>query len=231
MTRRVTAISVMVVAMGISVWVLWGQRDSVANPGATVTRLDVDTGYPTTIPLTQDHILTLDADGATRELSVTLQEDYAECTVEFVRRGETLKRSATIHVYELRSTVEEFPYSWVVWSMSPLGGFELFSVKSKENYLAWVEGFDLRIAEVSQARDIDAAMACWLAGMPGARVVHVPVRGIVPEVALWGVDAFNADITILSVAKDEAGHWAIEIASPEGEKFTIIGDGENWELE
>ena len=65
-----------------------------------------------------------------------------------------------------------------------------------------------------------------------SQIVTVPVRLLVPEVDKWGVDAFNADIRIVSVGKDEAGNWVVKISGPDSpEVYTLVCENGQWRRE
>ncbi len=168
-----------------------------------------------------------------QELPVVLERVLCDARVP---RRDRPTWSGRTSLYQLRSASPGNSFSWAVGGPYLPVGFRLFRHEPGHNYLAWVNAGSVFVAEVNQSRSMSEALAeCFSADgpfPPGGAVDHVRVVAphLVPDAWHWGRDAFNADITILSVAKDEGG-WVVEIASPEGEEFTIVGDGENWELE
>lgn len=120
---------------------------------------------------------------------------------------------------------------WAIWSVRPLAHFRLFSSQRGQNWLAWVHAANIHFADVTHPRDRVTALTERLSGKSPSRFAYVPAGDIVPMDEPWGVDAFNLEINIVCIAKDEAGNFAIEIANPKGEEFTIVGDGENWHRE
>ena len=188
------------------------------------------------VSLADARLVFVGPEGERQEVRVVLKRVLCDARVP---RRDLPTWSGRTSLYQLRSTSPGNSFSWAVAGpYFPIAvGFRLFRHEPGHNYLAWVMATSVFVAEVNQSRSMSEALAeCFSADGPfptGGAVDYVRVVAphLVPDAWHWGRDAFNADITILSVAKDEVGGWVVQIASPEGEKFTIIGDGENWELE
>lgn len=168
--------------------------------------------------------------GETQPIPVVLRQGPFRCTVERNLNGETQQRQWDLWLSELAAGETEGGYSWALWTRTPPREIKLFTPSPESNFLAWVHATDVEVADVSRPRDREAALRLWASGKLGPEVTRVPVRELLPEVDKWGVDAFAADIKLVSVSRDEAGNWAVIIASPEGKEFTIVGDGQNWEI-
>ena len=192
------------------------------------------------LPLPKDRLVLPNADGGSREIRVTLDETTYDGALSEVTETETREKGRrTLFCYELTTKDPEVPYAWSLWSYRPLAGFRLFSNRLGENYLAWVSGRAVFFCEVSRPADRSTRLEDFMARRPGKHwAVRVPVGDFVERVSFWGVDAFNADIRLVSVAKREDGNWLVKVSPPDSDEvFTLVSDGpkpltgNDWHLE
>lgn len=212
--------------------VLPANQEDLNQAGGAVVVLELKAQKKRKIPLDQDRLVLLQKDGQCKEIPVVLEHATCKFRVKFVREEETQEQVGYLPLYELRSSDPDLPYTWALFCGWPLARFRLFSNERGENYLAWIRGSAIQFAEVSKPKDRSLALAEAFSRKPPPDIVYVPVGDLVPEVDFWGVNAFYSDITILSVAKDEAGNWIVKISDPSGKKvFTLVSEGdkrENW---
>jgi len=196
-----------------------------------VLSVELQPGEASRIPLVQDRVVLLQPDGKLLEIPVVLEKIQCQFTVRRLIEGEVREGTSSMIVYELRSADPKVEYSWAFVDCGPVAGLRLFSNGRGSNYLAWVRGFAVRIAEVSRPRDRQLAATQFFAPQESAQTVDALLHGLVPGGDL-GVDAFRALVEIRSVGKSETGDWVIEIASEvTGKHYTIVGDGKNWHTE
>lgn len=231
MIRRLVPTSLLSMVLLVGGTFASAQDEVTSAEADKIVTLEINPEQGRKFPLEQDCVFILEEDGQHQEIPVVLEQMFCSIRAQFVRAGKPRKQSGRRLLYELRSTDADIPYTWAHWPSRHLVGFRLFSNKAGQNYLAWVLGYSVIFAEVSKPKDERTALAERLLHKRPAQMWHVPVGDLVPPQTTWGLSALYSEIDILSVAKDEAGNFVVEVASPQGDHFTIVGDGENWHLE
>ena len=130
---------------------------------------------------------------------------------------------------ETRSLDSDGLCTWALWPRSPLGHFKLFSDDRGENCLAWVQRSCVCSEEVPRPNDRLAELTRFIGSRSSLRVAFVPVGTLIDDVGLWGLDALNAEVNILSIAKDEAGAMTIRLSGPNSRQVFILAlEGGKW---
>jgi hypothetical protein len=186
-------------------------------------------GGTTRMPLAYSHVVLQKPDGTSMDTPVVLER--VECKISEHRqlRGKRYDGEHSALVYVLRSTDPRTKYSWAVarrpLTPDSIRGFALSSDGKGRNYLAWVEGLDVCIAEVSQPRDIKTAVAQGLNPVGAPRLVRARLTDLLPE-RDRGHNALFLEVAVQSVARRETGDWAVRVVSQvAGNTFTIVGNG------
>jgi len=227
MRRNVLVAGLAVAVLGGLFLALPGVAEEPSPATEAVVPLELIPTERYTIPLEQDHLVIAARDGKEPQyIPVRLRRTSYDCRVLKISEGGAREWAGGLDCYELDS---DAPYTWALWSSYPLAGFRLLVGERGENYLAWVEAASVNFAEVSKARDRCVALVDGLLPRQASGITCVPLAHLVPEVHGWGVDAFNADIRILSVAKDGAGNWTVKISGPDSpEVYTLVSEGGQW---
>ncbi len=206
------------------------REERVAAPSALVMPVELRPTERETIPLALDRVMvaTPGTEGR-QELAVSLRRTYYDCTIVQFHEGQAWQWSGGLHCYELDA---EAAYTWAVWSPLPLGMFQVFTTDTGANYLAWVCGLIVQVAEVSSPRDRSVALTEYFAARDSAVIVSVPTPELIPRQLLLGRNALYAEIRVLSVAKDEAGNWVVKISGPDSpEVYTLVCENGQWRRE
>lgn len=227
MRRNVLVAGFTVVALSMLFLALCGAGEEPSPAMQAVVPLELTPVEREAIPMDRGRLaIPLPRAEEAQDITVVLRRTSYRCRLLEVREGEPEEWRGTLHCYELDS---DAPYTWALWSSYPLAGFRLLVGERGENYLAWVKAASVNFAEVSKARDRCVALVDGLLPRQASGITCVPLAYLVPEVHGWGVDAFNADIRILSVAKDGAGNWTVKITGPDEEKvYTLVSENGQW---
>ena len=169
-------------------------------------------------------------DGGTKQIPVALKQGRYRCSAEITEDGRTERRQRDLWLSELAASEDSSDYVWTLWTGDRPQRLNLIANTPGSNFLVWVHAASVKVADVSGPRDRETTLRLRLSGKPDAAVIHVPVKEVLPEVGSWGVNDLGPDIEIVSVSRDQGGTWTIIIASPEGKKYTIVGDGQTWHL-
>jgi hypothetical protein len=197
--------------------------------------LAVRSGETTRIPLAYSHVVLQKPDGTSVDTPVVLERVQCRISEHRQFRGKRYDLEHSALIYVLRSTDPRTKYSWAV-ARQPLTpdsirGFALSGDGKGRNYLAWVEGLDVCIAEVSQPRDMKAAVGQSLDPVGDSRLVRARLTDLLPDRDL-GHNALYLKVAVQAVTRREMGDWAVRVVSQvTGNTFTIVGDGEAWRVE
>jgi len=178
------------------------------------------------IPLDPDRLTIMLARGEeAQQISVALRATTYRCRLLEVREGEPGEWHGRLHCYELDS---DAPYTWAVWSPFVLGMFRLFPDQGGQNYLAWVSGSNVEIAEVSQPRDRCVALNEYFV-REHRRVAFVPVGELLPMRPFLSPNPQYWAIRVLSIAEHQPGNWTVKISGPDSpEVYTLVSEGGQW---
>ena len=185
--------------------------------------------------LTGDVIYLPGEAGEAERVPVRLVERNYDCELYRVRGGKATEKSGKLDCYELTARDGRPMYAWSHWSArNALRDAQLLAYGVGRNHLAWVNGLDLFIAEVTEPRDRLVALTDTLAAPgrldPGAEQIRL--NDIVGRGPFDGMNAIHNDITVLRIDSDENGIAAVVVHGVKKEDvFTFVRVDGKWQLD
>ena len=208
-----------------------GDAEAQAEERVIFTGVEIRPGQTSAVTLNQTHVLLPTEAGGERRVPVVLEHSLRPYSVDFTWEGRAYHRSGEVHVYQLRSLDAEVPYEWaMVYHGDPMDQVKLFACGSNRNYLVWVRGPGVLLAEMSEARDSRTAVMELYLGQVSFPLHHVLPRDVVGG-RPFGVDAQKSDLHLVSLDRSEAGEFTLKVHGTDpGTVFTLVSaDGETWQ--
>jgi hypothetical protein len=229
MARELRVRGVFRAALGVVVLASLVAAEESEAPGHYTVPLAMEPLEREVIPLENAHVIIPQGrDGAPRQVKVALRKTWYDCTLLEVNPEGSRVRRTGLWCYELDA---KSAYTWSTWRLGDAVNFRLFAHGPGENYLAWIEGGLVVIAEVTEPQDrcLSLAQRPLLRENEGLMVVAVPL--LVPRSRAWGGNALYLDIRVKSFRKLPDGTFEMRITDPEGtESYTLVGQGYEWRL-
>ncbi|MFO7957125.1 MAG: hypothetical protein R6X33_08475 [Candidatus Brocadiia bacterium] len=183
----------------------------------------------------EEVLVSLPTEDQLQRVNVRMYRTHYHGRILEIGEGRRRERDTELTCYELSS---EQPYGWTVWSEYGFARWRVFT-DEKGTVLAWVDGVDVRLADITEPRDRCVALREHYEeiGRPPGR--FVPVGELVPEAADWRAekgamfgDATHHEIDVTEVKRGRGAHIRVRVADPAtGEGATLLYDGKEWSRE
>ncbi|MFW6119199.1 MAG: hypothetical protein ACOC7S_02590 [Planctomycetota bacterium] len=188
------------------------------------------------VRLNQEEVLvSLPTEDQLQRVNVRMYRTHYHGRILEIGEGRRRERDTELTCYELSS---DHPYGWAVWSAYAFARWRVFT-DEKGTVLAWVDGVDVRLADITEPRERCVAFHEHYQeiGRPPGR--FVPVGELVPEAADWRAekgamfgDATHHEIDVTEVTRGPGAHIRVRVADPAtGEGATLLYDGKEWSRE